>query len=166
MNANREARAATGVSRRQRRRKSPGLSREVQRKEQRLAVTLGKAARLARKGAGLTQQDVAEGVGIVPEVYGRIERGVSLPSLSTLFRLCVTLRRGPNEMLGFVPLRGPSTRSLWAREIPPALAETPEMSRLLRLIGRLPRLQLKLMARVAVSLLRNEHRQGPEEKPR
>jgi transcriptional regulator with XRE-family HTH domain len=61
---------------------------------------------VARRHAGLTQQDVAEGVGIVPEVYGRIERGGSLPSVSTLFRLCVTLHRGPNELMGFVPLRG------------------------------------------------------------
>jgi transcriptional regulator with XRE-family HTH domain len=155
MKGKREFRAGVRVSRRPRRRKSSGLSRHVKRREQRLAVTLGEAARLARREAGLTQQDVAESVGIVPEVYGRIERGVSLPSLSTLFRLCVTLHRGPNELLGFVPLRALSPRSSWAREMSPALAETPEMKRLLRLIGRLTRLQLKLMVRVAVFLLRD-----------
>ena len=121
---------------------------------------------MARRCAGLTQQDVAEGVGIVPEVYGRIERGVALPSVPTLFRLCVTLHRGPHELMGFAPLRGLPGQALWAREVPPALAETPEMRRLLRLLERLTRLQLKLMARVAVSLLRAERRQGPEAKPR
>ncbi|WP_225413292.1 helix-turn-helix transcriptional regulator [Stigmatella hybrida] len=134
------------------RRKRPGLSRSVKRREQRLAVTLGKAARLARREAGLTQQDVAEGVGIVPEVYGRIERGVSLPSISTLFRLCITLHMGPNELMGFVPLRGLPGRASWAREVPPALAETPETRRLLILLGRLTRLQLRLMLRVVASL--------------
>ncbi|WP_225412184.1 helix-turn-helix transcriptional regulator [Stigmatella hybrida] len=158
-------RAGARVSQRPRHRKRPGLSHHVKRREQRLAVTLGEAASLARREAGLTQQDVAESIGIVPEVYGRIERGGSLPSITTLFRLCVTLYRGPNELMGFVPLRGLPPRSSWAREISPALAETPEMRRLLRLIGYLPRLQLKLMARVAASLLRDERRQVPEKNP-
>jgi transcriptional regulator with XRE-family HTH domain len=158
MKGKEEAREGTSVSRRQMRRKRPGLSRSVKRREQRLAVTLGKAARLARREAGLTQQDVAESVGIVPEVYGRIERGVSLPSLSTLFRLCVTLQRGPNQLLGFVPLSGLPPRPSWAREVPPALAETPEMRRLLRLLGRLTRLQLKLVLRVVAALLQGSHR--------
>jgi len=153
MRAIQNARAAAGVPLRKGRRKSTGLPRIAQRKEQRLAATLGRAARLARRRAGLTQQDVAEGVGIVPEVYGRIERGRALPSVRTLFRLCVTLQRGPNELMGFVPLRGLPSRASWARQVPPALAETPEMRRLLRLLGRLPRLQLKLMARVAASLM-------------
>jgi transcriptional regulator with XRE-family HTH domain len=166
MKGKEKALAGASVSRHQMRRKRTGLSRNVKRREQRLAVTLGKAARLARRAAGLTQQDVAESVGIVPEVYGRIERGVSLPSLSTLFRLCVTLHSDPNQLFGFVPLRGLPHRFSWAREVSPALAETPEMRRLLRLIGCLPRLQLSLMARVAVSLLSNERRQGPKNKPR
>jgi transcriptional regulator with XRE-family HTH domain len=109
-------------------------------------------AKQARTRAGLTQQDVAESVGIVPEVYGRLERGGALPSVRTLFRLCVTLHKGPNELMGFVPPRGLPSRASWAREVPPALAETPEMRRLLRLLGHLTRLHLKLMIRVALSL--------------
>jgi transcriptional regulator with XRE-family HTH domain len=164
MKGKEKTRAGASVSLRRGRRKNPELSRSVKRREQRLAVTLGEAARLARREAGLTQQDVAESIGIVPEVYGRIERGVSLPSLSTLFRLCVTLHRGPNQLLGFGPLRGLPPQASWAREVPPALAEAPEMRRLLRLLGLLTRLQLKLITRVAVSLLRNERHQDPEEK--
>jgi hypothetical protein len=55
--------------------------------------------------------------------------------------------------MGFVPLRGLPPRASWASEVPPALAETPEMRRLLRLLERLTRLQLKLMGRAAASLV-------------
>jgi transcriptional regulator with XRE-family HTH domain len=161
MRATPNARGAAGAPLRKGRWKSTGLPRSAQRKEQQLAATLGRAARVARRRAGLTQQDVAEGVGIVPEVYGRIERGVSLPSVPTLFRLCVTLHRGPNELMGFVPVRGLPPRASWAREVPPALAETPEMRRLLRLLGRLTRLHLKLMIRVALSLVHSDRASGP-----
>lgn len=133
-------------------RKRPALPRHIEIRQRGLAATIGAVAKQARTRAGLTQQDVAEGVGIVPEVYGRIERGVSLPSVPTLFRLCITLNRGPSELMGLVPLRGLPPRASWASEVPPALAETPEMRRLLRLLGRLRRLQLKLMIRVALSL--------------
>jgi hypothetical protein len=104
----------------------------------------------------------SEGVGIVPEVYGRIERGVTLPSVPSLFRLCVTMPRGPHELMGFAPpLRGLPDRASWAREVPSALAETPEMRRLLRLLGRLTRLHLKLMIRVALSLVHSDRASGP-----
>ncbi|MBN1209174.1 MAG: helix-turn-helix transcriptional regulator [Myxococcaceae bacterium] len=137
-------------------RKRPALPRHIEIRQRGLAATIGAVAKQARTHAGLTQQDVAEGVGIVPEVYGRIERGVLLPSVPTLFRLCVTLRTGPHELMGFAPLRGLPGRAPWAREVPPALAETPEMRRLLRLLGRLTRLQLKLMGRVAASLVHGD----------
>ena len=51
-----------------------------------LALQLGKLARAAREKAGLTQQETAERVGVVTEVYGRMERGLLLPSLPTLLR--------------------------------------------------------------------------------
>jgi transcriptional regulator with XRE-family HTH domain len=130
MRDTRHAQSAEGVSQRKAHRKFPVLPRDAQRREQRLAATLGRAARLARSRAGLTQREVAKGSGIATEVYGRIERGVILPSVPTLFRLCVTLHRGPHELMGFAPLRGPPGQASWAREVPPALAETPEMRRL------------------------------------
>ena len=65
-----------------------------------LANTLGEAAREARIRAGLTQADVAERIGIVTEVYGRIERGLMLPSVETLRRLCRVLRVPSDVLLG------------------------------------------------------------------
>ncbi|HEX8705831.1 MAG TPA: helix-turn-helix transcriptional regulator, partial [Myxococcaceae bacterium] len=43
--------------------------------EKPLASTLGAVARAARMRAGLTQEDVAERIGMASEVYGRMERG-------------------------------------------------------------------------------------------
>jgi len=98
MRDTRNAQSAEGVSQRKAHRKLPVLPRDAQRREHRLAATLGSAARLARSRAGLSQQDVAQGVGIVPEVYGRIERGVTLPSVPTLFRLCVSRRLATSSL--------------------------------------------------------------------
>ncbi|HTR55016.1 MAG TPA: helix-turn-helix transcriptional regulator, partial [Kofleriaceae bacterium] len=47
----------------------------------------------------LNQADVAERVGISNEVYGRFERGLIAPRLSTLLRLCNVLRVEPNDLL-------------------------------------------------------------------
>ncbi len=49
--------------------------------------------------AGLTQVELAESIGTATEVYGRLERGKMLPSVPTLFRLCVALRSGPHELM-------------------------------------------------------------------
>ncbi len=101
--------------------------------------------------AGLTQADLAASVGIAPEVYGRMERGQILPSVPTLFRLCVALRSGPHELMGFAPVASlPQAAQL---EVPPELTPTPEMRRLLRLLGRLQGLQLKLILRLVVAFV-------------
>jgi DNA-binding XRE family transcriptional regulator len=100
---------------------------------------------------GLTQADIAASIGTATEVYGRMERGKLLPSVPTLFRLCVALRSGPHELMGFAPLgRLPDAAR---RELPPELKDTPDMRRLLRLLGRLQALQLKLILRIVVALV-------------
>ena len=48
-----------------------------------LATRLGECARAARQRLNLTQEDVAERIGIATEVYGRLERGNMLPSVPT-----------------------------------------------------------------------------------
>lgn len=60
---------------------------------------LGQRAREARTRLGLNQADVAERIGISNEVYGRLERGLTTPRLSTLLRLCDVLRVQPNDLL-------------------------------------------------------------------
>ncbi|NOK15145.1 helix-turn-helix domain-containing protein, partial [Corallococcus exercitus] len=68
--------------------------------ERKLAVSVGAAARAARLRAGLTQADVADRVGIASEVYGRLERGKMMPSVPTLFRLCLALQLSADASLG------------------------------------------------------------------
>jgi transcriptional regulator with XRE-family HTH domain len=86
----------------------PRLSARVERP---LALTLGGAAFAARTRAGLTQAEVARGVGVQLEVYGRIERGEVFPSVPTLRRLCVTLGIGSDELLGLEGALGPRGRA-------------------------------------------------------
>ncbi|WP_224247883.1 helix-turn-helix transcriptional regulator [Hyalangium gracile] len=105
--------------------------------------------RAARMRVGLTQADLAASVGIATEVFGRMERGKMLPSVPTLFRLCVALRSGPHELMGFAPVDSlPQAAQL---EVPPELAHAPEMRRLLHLLGRLQGLQLRLILRLVVA---------------
>jgi DNA-binding XRE family transcriptional regulator len=101
--------------------------------------------------AGLTQAEIAASVGIAPEVFGRMERGKMLPSVPTLFRLCMALRSGPHELMGFASVASlPQAAQL---AVPPELADTPETRRLLRLMGRLQGLQLKLILRLVVAFV-------------
>ncbi len=73
-----------------------------------------------------------------------------LPSVPTLFRLCVALRSGPHELMGFPPVgSGPEAARL---EVPPKLSDTPEIRRLLRLLGRLPGQQLRPILQLVMGL--------------
>jgi transcriptional regulator with XRE-family HTH domain len=120
--------------------------------------------RAARMRAGLTQAEIAASVGIAPEVFGRMERGKMLPSVPTLFRLCVALRSGPHELMGFAPVASlPQAAQL---EVPPELAPTPEMRRLLRLLGRLQGLQLKLILRLVMAFIAEPKRPRRERRDR
>ncbi|MBN1210301.1 MAG: helix-turn-helix transcriptional regulator [Myxococcaceae bacterium] len=151
MNGHLKARVAKSPSRGKSRRRRPVLPRDAQRREHQLAATLGRSVRAARMRAGLTQADLAASIGTATEVYGRLERGKMLPSVPTLFRLCVALRSGPHELMGFAPVS--SLPDIAQSEVPPGLADTPEMRRLLRLLARLQGLQLKLILRLVVSLV-------------
>ncbi len=114
--------------------------------------------------AGFTQADLAASIGKAPEVYGRLERGRMLPSLSTLFRLCVALRTGPHELMGFSPIASlPQAAQI---EVPPELAHVPEMRRLLLLLGRLQGLQLRLILRLVVAFVTEPTRAGRQRRER
>ncbi|MBE4750255.1 helix-turn-helix transcriptional regulator [Corallococcus sp. ZKHCc1 1396] len=119
--------------------------------ERKLAVSVGAAARAARLRAGLTQADVADRVGIASEVYGRLERGKMMPSVPTLFRLCLALQLSADASLGLA-VAAAAGAGLWEEDSTDK-DDLPEMRRLLRSLRRLPRPQLKLMSLVASAIL-------------
>lgn len=62
--------------------------------------SIGQAARQARRARKLTQEDVADRVGVSTQFYGRIERGYALPSVTTLRRMLEVLDLRADELLG------------------------------------------------------------------
>lgn len=68
--------------------------------EELLKKTIGKAARRARVSLGLTQEDVAERIGVSIEFYSRIERGAALPGLETFIAIALALQVGTDKLLG------------------------------------------------------------------
>ncbi|MET0402221.1 MAG: helix-turn-helix transcriptional regulator, partial [Cystobacter sp.] len=115
-----------------------------------LAATIGTAARAARVRANLTQEDVAERVGLATEVYGRLERGGMLPSVPTLKRLCEILRIPSDVLLGLTPAQ----ENFWAKEAPARPEEEPaEIRRLLRTVKKLEPSEFRLLSLMATGLL-------------
>ncbi len=122
-----------------------------------LANILGTAARNARVRAGLTQEDVAERIGMASEVYGRMERGQMLPRVENLRRLCVVLNVAPHELLGLEPL-GTDAAFPW-EELKPREDDTADMRRLLRRMRKLTPTQVKLLSLIAGAMV-NRGRSG------
>jgi DNA-binding XRE family transcriptional regulator len=117
---------------------------------QSLRTTLGASAREARLRLALTQEDVADRLGITPEVYGRLERGLLAPSVFTLRRLCLTLRLPADLALGL-----PSTAPSRVSRPPPSKPRRPESSSLQRILRggrRLTPHSLRLVARLTAAL--------------
>jgi len=56
-----------------------------------LAKTIGIGMRRARHANDLTQEQVAELLGVSSEFYARVERGHALPSVGTLVNICYSL---------------------------------------------------------------------------
>jgi len=52
-----------------------------------------------RHDANLSQEKLAERVGVSTNFLGNIERGEKHPSVDTLFKICVALQLPPNELL-------------------------------------------------------------------
>jgi transcriptional regulator with XRE-family HTH domain len=105
---------------------------------------LGEVAREARERLGLTQTQVANKVGLVPGVYGRIERGDMMPSVPTLHRICLVLGISSDALLGLDPSR------VVARvdESPPEENLPPELRRVLHQLRAWPTKRLKVLSRV------------------
>lgn len=60
---------------------------------------LGHRVRVIRRKQGLTQEELAEKVGISASFLGHIERGSRIASLETLVALCNTLKTTPQHLL-------------------------------------------------------------------
>jgi transcriptional regulator with XRE-family HTH domain len=118
---------------------------------QRFATELGAAARDARRQRGLTQAEVADRIGIAMEVYGRIERGVLLPSIQTFLGMCHVLEADPRVLLG---LMSPGSA--------PGPQQTPEdpphLRRLTRLARELDEVEVIALQGVAKVMLAGRRR--------
>ena len=115
-----------------------------------LGITIGAAARAAREQLGLTQAEVAQRVGLISTVYSRLERGKMLPSVPTLYRLCIELKVSPEDLLGLTALvRGRKGQRPRARE-----DELPALRRLLYLARKLDAEKLEALLHVATVLTR------------
>jgi len=121
-----------------------------QRMDDKLALALGAAAREARLRAGLTQAEAAARVGLVPGVYGRIERGGMMPSVPTLRKLSIVLKIPSDTLLSL----SHSEVTAWVDSLPPREERSPELRRLARSLRNLSPSQLKVLNIVASALVR------------
>lgn len=67
--------------------------------ETELAIRVGKAMAQRRTEANLTQEQVAEKLGIGPEAVSRMERGTVMPTVARLVRLAEILSCGADDLL-------------------------------------------------------------------
>jgi transcriptional regulator with XRE-family HTH domain len=119
--------------------------------EKPLSSILGVAVRNARMRAGLTQEDVAERIGMASEVYGRMERGQMLPRVENLRRLCLVLHVPPHELLG---LEASTFRGAFSVEdVKPRADDTADMRRLLRRLRKLNVNQVKLLSQISGAMM-------------
>lgn len=84
---------------------------------------LGTAIHARRKARGLTQEQLAEALGLSPEWVSRVERGVGLPPLDVLVRIAGALGTSASEIVAAVesaPAGRASVQRLdaLARELP------------------------------------------------
>jgi transcriptional regulator with XRE-family HTH domain len=113
-----------------------------------LARTIGEAARAARGRLGLTQVQVAERVGIAAMVYSRLERGLMLPSVPTLLKLCRVLETTPDALLGFSSAEAPAKRTSRAQR-----EQEEALRHLLVLGGKLDTQKLQALITMARALM-------------
>lgn len=105
----------------------------------------------ARLALGLTQEDVAERLGLVVEVYGRIERGGFLPRVPTLRKLAVVLKVSVDRLIGLDDAETCSALPQKALGVPEN--ELPiETRRTLRAVRKLSAVQQKTIMTMATAL--------------
>ena len=62
-------------------------------------IDFGKRIRVLRRAQRITQEELAEQIGISHSFMGHIERGTRIVSLETLVHLCNTLNTTPTHLL-------------------------------------------------------------------
>lgn len=103
---------------------------------------LGQTIRARRQARGITQEELAERVGVTVETISRLERGIVSPSLTRLQGIAVALASTLSELLEPGP---PSSRS--ARH-------TQAMARVTDLLRSRSVREIELIADVAERILR------------
>lgn len=132
--------------------------------KKKLSVHLGETFRAARQQAGLTQAEVAERVGLATEVYGRIERGNTRPSVRSLRRLCMVLQVDANAALA---IDGHES-ARWSQPSTPVQKDPPKLSRLIRTLRALNEPHLAAVHTMVLALAKLPGQQKPpppEEEP-
>ncbi|MFL5355112.1 multiprotein-bridging factor 1 family protein [Archangium sp.] len=109
--------------------------------DEQLQQHLGQVARVARERLGLTQVELAEKLHLVPEVYGRIERGMLIPSILTVWRLSLALGVSSDVLLGVLPFQGEATLGSAFPEGSPS----PELRRIVHRLRTWPPERLRVL---------------------
>jgi len=102
-----------------------------------LVKKIGIEIRSRRKALRWSQEKLAEEADLNPRYVSKLERFLSNPSATTLFRIAVALKVSPNDLLGF----GPSSES---SHDPRILSE-----KLIELLKGKPKLQVEFIKRLA-----------------
>ena len=124
--------------------------------EKELPKTLGAAARQARKALDLTQEDVADRIGVSAEFYARIERGHSLPSVPTFARIAGALGVSADTLIGR-HLPAVAHRPSW---LPPQAPDSPEIRRIVRRLRRASPAALRLVSLLMKEMERSDAERG------
>jgi transcriptional regulator with XRE-family HTH domain len=85
------------------------------------AAKLGARLRARREARGYTQAELADKVGVSPNYFGVLERGLKLPTLDTLILIAEALEVSPAELLGDVSEQDP-----WVDDLLVVSATIPE----------------------------------------
>jgi transcriptional regulator with XRE-family HTH domain len=102
-------------------------------------MELDELIRIARSEHGLTQQQLADGVGVTPRTIGRWEAGASVPRSSAIARLSGALHVAPTALVDHAS--GPAARRDLARTYRELLGDDPSLRELLDLSPFGPRLR-------------------------
>ncbi len=109
-----------------------------------LMRSIGRAARQARRARKLTQEDVADRVGVSTQFYGRIERGNALPSVTTLRRMLEVLDMSADVLLGVSLSEAASSDDAITQA--QYEADNPPLRRLMRYLRRASPVTLQVVA--------------------